>query len=259
MRTLVAVLSDSRGRELITHIKSTLPRNIITKGFSIPGGRIGKLLLHAKRTIKRFRRDFPAPNKIVLVIAGGLCDLTAKNHSSGEISYPTTENKADRLIENLQAVKRYCAREGIKLILSTIIPADIPEANRIRAEQGIIKNPSFCYEELQFQQSILEKDIDKVNESILQSGYNGEHRTVNIYHNFTKHCNYDTVNGRRVKRPRDNPDFRRLCDGVHFVEKLQEIFHKKIATALRYSCEIATDFNNNPNPTGESNIEVTIF
>jgi hypothetical protein len=237
MHMLVAVLSDSRGGELVTHIKRVLPRNVITKGFSIPAGGIGKLLVHAKRTINRFRKDFPSPNKIFLVISGGIYDLTSKDHESGELYYQTTENKAEQLISQLEEVLKYCATAGCELILPNLVPVSLVDANNLIKEKGGLTDPAFTPKEIQLQQTILLNDIDSINDAILEGAHQGLFRRVNMYRNFLKRCNYAYIDGKIVLKKSDNPDFRKLVDGFHFNDALQQIYYNKIAAAVKFSID----------------------
>jgi hypothetical protein len=220
-KNCILVLTDSRGKGLQELIdRQPVGYNIcdiIVQ--TIPGAKLSDTIKSAELYLggKKFGRGYSV--KLVCIQAG-ICDLTTLK-LSGNNRYIEYHRKEDVVKELLDKIARVYSLHSGRINISTIAPASIEQSLKTR---GL---PVELIEDLSSQQLNLLEDIEKINKLIIECNIACGIESIDLAQKVFS----DSIK-KKEKRRRRVFAGKRLSDGVHATDKLQNSWHKLSAAVI---------------------------
>ena len=163
----------------------------------------------------------------LVIIAGGICDLTKKEVQCGEkvLSYPLSqEDRSAKIALLSDSITKARSKIGRKLLLTTIVPASLVNYYYHHNPQK-----TTAPQDLNEQQIALFQDIDEINACIAANNRAAERRTPNWANFALQHSKKRKRKGSsQLAKSCSNLALKHLPDGVHFSGELLN----KCVTAL---------------------------
>lgn len=232
----IILATDSRGRSWAEELEksSKLPPNtrVIRQldPRKIGGAKLEELYKFVR--IETGKESYLHPqNKIIIVISGGICNITTRKN--GQVYLEEKANKAKYIIDILQNIWEYCEQRRYILVITTILPVSLINNLKHNISKRKIKKSRFSDQELLEQEIKTNQIVEEVNKFIVTKSK----EVGNVYIEFVKNVQ------NRVLRKRKNGNtstrkpvtvISRLYDGVHADHQLQ----KKLCTKVINACKL---------------------
>lgn len=239
MPAVIIAVSDSRGKGLATHLRKKIPPSTKTFVNYQKGARLEDLYATIRTTADRLNRTLP-PHETVILLHGGICNLTERTYlkEGQQITFNINkaEQKADQIKTEFRKVANYCRHRGYKLIVATITPADlIKSRDEYIKEKRLSSKAKDKHQELVEQQTVLEETLAKINSHVIENQQELQYSAINIH----RDCINRVIKTRGKKGKKRQLKIRKLNsehlqDGIHADKILNNlIFNKLTAACIR--------------------------
>ena len=248
--TVIITLSDSRGKGLDKYLQQQLPPHDTVVDVCRPGADLEKLFLLLKQTSTSVSNNSRyAKHNILVVLFGGICSYTTRaRHDGGlEVTYNRKGNRVQLIKSTLDLFRSYCNSHQYKLIIATIIPADLEKSKQHHLTNNQLRASAHTVEETAQQQLELEEDISSTNQYIVDCAREGGHQHLNLHRELL----FNSLKGKRKRNWKYIPHwtYAHLQDGIHPDQALCETIFTKIGGACRYALESHTDTDSTQSET----------
>ena len=224
----VLILTDSRGKSLqdsFIERAGSSSQNIVTKVIVKPGCTFEQCVEKAVS----WGHD-PTYQYDAIVIQAGICDFTERERQ-GRIKFLkyVRQNQTERLEEALRKLKESLGR---KALVATIIPASLKKYLEFHNQDIQIRDD--IIETAASQQADLIKDIQFVNNQIIEFNKSQGNRTIDLHDRVFSSTLKKRKNKGKIKRSIIFKDSQ-LNDGVHPNEELNSLLHKRTWDVIEHT------------------------
>lgn len=237
MDAYVLLLTDSRGRGLEDTLRQggALPDKTIVEARSKGGATLQDLFRDLRHTTRAAIRKHLG-HKIVVVLSGGICNLTTKSGGRGDtqIHYKRDENSLQNIRKTLDEILQYTKERGYYLVVTTILPASLSLSAEFNVANGRLRASKLNEEELAEQQQLLEKDISDLNTHIAERCKDENTIYVNLTNDIQTVTTRTLGRRKKYKKKISKIHYEKLYDGVHPNDDLKSKLFMRILKACSY-------------------------
>ena len=234
----IIIAGDSRGRGIDSYISNNNAFTSDQVHYIIkPGGTLSTIFQQVQSRIHAIQHNHNTTN-ILCTITAGICNLTQKIYHEGgmEICYKHNTDNIINIKQQISTYYRLMNDQNVKFNLTHIPSASLSKYSEFNIKNGKLTQSAFSTSELEQQQSLLESDLEDINNHI---------STLNSsFHTFSVRWDRDLVKCRTKTRGKNGKlskkckvtTYTDLYDGVHANAGLKDKwFHflvKSIETSL---------------------------
>ena len=126
--TCITAISDSRGRYLGDYLRKpgVLQLETVVIEHNLGGSGYETLLREVRHHTRQAERQYPK-HKILILIFGGICDVTTKTNN--DISFIIKDSRVRRIQATLDDIVNFTNQRSFHLALSTVTPVNLAKAN----------------------------------------------------------------------------------------------------------------------------------